>query len=74
MTQRTQYRCMVFNKIGLKPVCSAKSYLYRSSILLSNKEATGRMVSHNKEADQTVKTQNYPAGKTFTGIPTNANI
>ena len=27
--------------------------LYRSSILFSDKEATGRMVSHNKEADQT---------------------
>ena len=32
------------------------------------------MVSHYKEADQTVKTQNFPAGKTFTGIPSNANI
>ena len=32
------------------------------------------MVSHNKEADQTLKTQNFPAGKTFTGIPSNANI
>ena len=68
--QRTKYRCRVFNKIGLKPVCSAKSYLYRSkcSILFSDKKATGRMVSHNKEADQTVKTQNFPAGiklKTF---------
>ena len=25
------------------------------------------MVSHNKEADQTVKTQNFPASKTLTG-------
>ena len=32
------------------------------------------MVSHNKETDQTVKTQNFPAGKTLTGIPSNANI
>ena len=32
------------------------------------------MISHNKEADQTVKTQNFPAGKTLTGIPSNANI
>ena len=32
------------------------------------------MVSHNKETDQTVKTQTFPAGKTFTGIPSNANI
>ena len=32
------------------------------------------MVSHNKEADQTVKTQNFPAGKTYTGIRSNANI
>ena len=78
MMQRTQYRCMVFNQIhvGLKPVCSAKSYLYRStcSILFSDKEATGRMVSHIKEADQTMKTQNFLAGKTFTGIPSNTNI
>ena len=61
MMQRPQYRCMVFNQIGLKLVCSAKSYLYRSSILFSDKEATGRMVSHNKEADQIVKTQNFLA-------------
>ena len=32
------------------------------------------MVSHNKEADQTVKTQPLPAGKTLTGLPSNANI
>ena len=32
------------------------------------------MVSHNKEADQTVKTQHFLAGKTLTGIPSNANI
>ena len=32
------------------------------------------MVSHNKEADQTVKTQHFPAGKTLTGLPSNANI
>ena len=31
--------------------------------LFSDKEATGRMVSHNKEADETVKTQHFPAGK-----------
>ena len=74
MMQLTQYRCMVFNQIRLKPVCSAKIYLYRSSILFSDKEATGHMVSHNKEADQIVKTQNFPAGKTFTGIRSNANI
>ena len=76
MMQRTQYRCMVFNQIGLKPVCSVKGYLYRStcSILFSDKETTGRMVSHNKEADQKVKTQNFPAGETFIGIPSNANI
>ena len=30
------------------------------------------MVSQNKQADQTVKTQNFPAGKTLTGIPSNA--
>ena len=61
MMQRTQYRCMVFKQIGLKPVCSAKSYLhvYRSSILFSDKEATSRMVSHNKEADQTVKNTEF---------------
>ena len=33
--------------------------LYRSSILFSDKEATGRCVSHNKEAGQTVKTQHF---------------
>ena len=70
--QRTQYRCMVFNQIGLKPVCSTKSNI--SSILFSDKEATDRMVSHNKEADQTVKTQYFPAGKTLTGLPSHANI
>ena len=32
------------------------------------------MVSHNKDADQSVKTQNFPAGKTLTGIPSNENI
>ena len=32
------------------------------------------MVSHNKEADQSVKTHNFPAGKTLTGIPGNENI
>ena len=32
------------------------------------------MVSHNKEADQTVKTQTFPAGKTLTDIPSNENI
>ena len=30
------------------------------------------MVSHNKEADQTVKTQHFPADKTLTGLPSNA--
>ena len=71
-TQRTQYRCMVFIQIGLKPVCSAKSY--RSNILFSDKEATGRMVSHNKEPDQTVITQHFPACNQLTGLPSNANI
>ena len=50
---------MVFNQIGLKPVCSVISY--SSSILFSDKEATGFMVSHNKEAHQTVKTQHFLA-------------
>ena len=68
MMHHTQYRCMVFNQIGLKLVCSAKSYLYRSSILFSDKKATDRIVSHNKEADQTVKTQNFPAGKTLLAL------
>ena len=40
----------------------------------SDKEATGRMLSNNKEADQTVKTQHSPTGKTLTGFPSNANI
>ena len=56
----------------LKPVCSAKSY--RSSILFPDKEVSGCMVSRKKEADQTVKTQHFPAGKTLTGLPSNANI
>ena len=62
-----QYRCMVFNQIGLKPVCSvSKKAIYIDLVFFfSGKEATGRMVSHNKETDQTVKTQNFPAGKTF---------
>ena len=37
-------------------------------ILFSGKGATGVMVSHNKEADQTVKTQHFPAGKTLTEV------
>ena len=32
------------------------------------------MVSHHKEVDQTVKTQHFPANKTFTGLPSNASI
>ena len=32
------------------------------------------MVSHNKEVDQTVKTQHFPIDKTLTGLPSNANI
>ena len=32
------------------------------------------MVSHSKDADQTVKTQHFPAGKTLTGLPSNAHI
>ena len=74
MMQRTQYRCMVFNQIGLKPVCSAKNIYIDLVFFFSDKEATVRMVSHNKEAGQSVKTQNFPAGKTFTGIPINTNI
>ena len=55
---------MVFNQIEHKPVCSAKSYIHMYLVFLfSDKEATGRMVSHNKEADETVKTQHFPAGK-----------
>ena len=42
--------------------------LYRASILFSDKEATGRMVSHNKEAGQTVKRQHFPEGKTLIGL------
>ena len=45
-----------------------------AALLFSDKEATGRMVSHNKEADQTVKTQHFPEGKTLTGLPSNTNI
>ena len=41
-------------KIGL-----LSKKLYRSIILFSDKEATGRWVSQNKEADQTVKTQHF---------------
>ena len=64
---------MVSNQIGLKPVCSGKSY--RSSIF-SDKEAADVVVhvSHNKEADQTVKTQHFLAGKTLISLPSNANI
>ena len=43
-------------------------------MLFSDEEATRRMVSQNKEADQTVKTQHFPTGKTLTGFPSNANI
>ena len=32
------------------------------------------MASHNKEADQTVKMQHFPADKTLTGLPSNAYI
>ena len=39
----------------------------------SNKEAAGSMVSHNKEADQTVKVQYFSAGKILTGFPSNGN-
>ena len=32
------------------------------------------MVSNNKEVDQTMKTQHFPANKTLTGLPSNASI
>ena len=70
--QHTQYRCMVFNQIGLNR--SAQHKAIDPLFFFSDKEATGRMVSHNKEADQTVKTQHFLAGKILTGLPSNANI
>ena len=32
------------------------------------------MVSHNKEVDQTVKTQHFPVNKTLIGLPSKASI
>ena len=65
---------MVFNQIGLKPVCSAKSYILSYLVFFSDKEAIGRILSHNKEAGLTVKTQHFLPGKTLNGLPSNANI
>ena len=59
------------NNLHLQPFCAEVT---RSSILFSDKEATGRMVSHNKEADQTLKTQHFPAGETLSVLPSNANM
>ena len=66
---------MVSNQVGLTLVCSAKSYIFKSFVFFFfDKEATSTTVSHNKEADQTVKTQHFPADKILTGLPSNANI
>ena len=72
--QRTCYECMVSNQVGLTPVCSEKSYRSKSLVFVSDKEATSIMISHNKEVDQTVKMQHFPANKTLIGLPSNASI
>ena len=60
---------MVFNQIGLKPVCSPKSYIDLVFFSLIKKPPVVWYLIIKRQIRQ-----HFPAGKTLIGLPCNANI
>ena len=58
MMQRTQYQCMVFNQIyDLNRSAQHKTIYIELVFFFSDKEAIGRMISHNKGRSDSENTE-----------------